>query len=98
GENVLAVEVHQQSATSSDVVFGLSLTALVPPLTPIAITSQPTNLTVTTGASAQFSVGVSGSSPFYQWFKNGSPINGANAAIYAIASAQIADAGTYSVM
>jgi hypothetical protein len=29
GENVLAVEVHQSSATSSDVVFGMSLTAVV---------------------------------------------------------------------
>jgi len=98
GENVLAVSVHQQNATSSDVVFGLSLTALVPPPTPIAITSQPTNLTVTTGSSAQFSVGVTGSLPFYQWFKNGSLIAGANAATYSIASAQAGDAGTYSVM
>jgi hypothetical protein len=98
GENVLAVEVHQQSATSTDVVFGLSLTALVPPMTPIAITSQPTNLVVITSSSAQFSVGVTGSSPFYQWFKNGSPINGANAATYNIASASAGDAGTYSVM
>jgi len=98
GENVLAVEVHQQNATSSDVVFGLSLTALVPPMTPIAISSQPTNLTVTTGSPAQFSVGVTGSTPFYQWFKNGSPIAGANAATYTIASAQAGDAGTYSVM
>lgn len=98
GENVLAVEVHQQSATSTDVVFGMNLTALVPPMTPVAITSQPTNLTVTTGSPAQFSVGVSGSSPFYQWFKNGSPIVGANAATYSIAGAQVGDAGNYSVM
>jgi hypothetical protein len=67
-------------------------------MTPIAITTQPTNLTVITGSSAQFSVGVSGSTPFYQWFKNGAPIAGANAATYSIASAQAGDAGNYSVM
>jgi hypothetical protein len=34
GENVLAVEVHQQNATSSDVVFGMTLDALVTTVTP----------------------------------------------------------------
>jgi hypothetical protein len=38
GENVLAVEVHQQSDTSTDVVFGLSLTASVPSPAPVVIT------------------------------------------------------------
>jgi len=33
GDNVLAVEVHQQSLSSSDVVFGLSLLADIPPQT-----------------------------------------------------------------
>lgn len=98
GENVLAVEVHQQSATSSDMVFGLSLSALVPSQTPVAITSQPTNLTVTTGSPAQFSVGATGSAPQYQWLKNGTPITGARSATYSIVSAQAGDAGTYSVV
>jgi len=44
GDNVLAVEVHQTSATSSDVVFGMSLTATVPGQAPITITSQPADV------------------------------------------------------
>src|SRR6185436_15229163 len=31
GQNVIAAEVHQQSTSSSDVVFGLTLEAYVPP-------------------------------------------------------------------
>jgi hypothetical protein len=98
GENVLAVEVHQQSANSSDVVFGLSLTALVSPQTPVAITGQPASQTVTAGDSVQFSVSAIGDSPFYQWLKNGESIVGANSAVFAISSVQPADAGDYSVM
>jgi len=89
--------VHQQSTTSSDIVFGMSLTALVPGQTPIVITNQPANVTVTAGSSAQLRVGASGSYALYQWFKDGSPISGANGAGYSVASAQPADAGIYAV-
>ncbi len=98
GENVLAVGVHQQSATSSDVVFGLAIGAVIPSQNPIAITQQPANVATTTGGSATFTVGVSGTSPFYQWLKNGSPIAGANSASFTIANAQASDAASYSVM
>jgi hypothetical protein len=98
GDNVLAVEVHQQSATSSDVVFGLSLTATIPPQTPIAITSQPGNQTVTAGSTAQFSVGVTGGHPLYQWLKNGSPVPGAAGPTLSLTNAQAGDAGMYQVV
>ncbi len=47
GENVLAVEVHQQNATSSDVVFGITLDVVyssVAPFTPGAANSVRTSL------------------------------------------------------
>lgn len=43
GDNVFAVEVHQASATSSDVVFGAELTALVPN----ALLAGPIRITAT---------------------------------------------------
>ncbi len=97
GVNTLAVEVHQQNATSSDVVFDLQLEAVIPPQAPIAITQQPTNLTVNAGQSASFSVGVSGAYPLFQWFKDGLPIHGARSAALSIPGATPADAGFYSV-
>jgi hypothetical protein len=77
-----------------------TLTVLVPPF----ITVQPTNLTAIAGNLAQFNVAAAGSGPLsYQWFKSigGGPaqaIHGANLPAYAIASAQPANAGDYSVV
>jgi hypothetical protein len=53
GENVMAVEVHQSSATSSDVIFGMALTALT------ARTNQPVLLDAARVAGG-FSVTLSG--------------------------------------
>ena len=98
GENLLAVEVHQASLTSSDIVFGLSLSATLRSPVSIQITEEPTSLSVTAGSLAEFNVGVSGEVPQYQWFRNGMPIIGANQASYAMANAQETDEGTYSVV
>ncbi len=98
GDNVLAVEIHQQSAASSDVVFGMSLTALAVGQAPVVITGQPINTTVTVGAPVQFTVAASGASLFHQWRKNGAPINGATNATFNLAAAQLSDADTYSVI
>jgi Lamin Tail Domain/Bacterial Ig domain/CotH kinase protein/Putative Ig domain/Long Rib domain len=97
GDNVLAVEVHQHSDTSSDIVFGLALLAAIPGQTPIAITTQPAGLTVQEGDPAAFSVVATGSFPQYQWFKGTAAITGANQATYTIPSALASDAGTYHV-
>ena len=60
GENVLAVEIHQVSATSSDVSFDLELRPNVPPTSPeIALTGPaagsqyfgPTNVTLSAAAT-----------------------------------------------
>ena len=57
-----------------------------------AITRQPENLSVMTGAKAQFSVEVTGTSPLkYQWKKNGTDISDANSSTYTIDAASQAD-------
>jgi hypothetical protein len=62
-----------------------------------SITSQPQSASVSVGSSATFSVGASGSTPLsYQWSFDGTPISGATASSYTVASAQIASAGNYT--
>ena len=63
-----------------------------------SIISHPSGLNVTAGASASFSVSANGTSPSYQWYKNGSPISNATASSYTIASVQASDAGNYTVI
>ena len=59
------------SATSSDARLTLTNIAVQP-----AISKQPENQSVITGASASFSVSATGTSPFsYQWKKNGTDIS-----------------------
>src|ERR1051325_10525038 len=60
---------------------------------------QPTNLTVVAGNSATFYVTASGvPAPGYTWKKNGSPISGATASSYTIASVAASDIATYTVV
>ena len=63
------------------------------------ITTQPANVTVTSSASASFSV-VATSTPAatFQWLFNGTAIAGATSASFSIASATSSQAGTYSVV
>src|SRR6266540_92077 len=71
GDNVIAVEVHQSGTGSSDLVHGLSLTAIVP--TAVSITSQPQSQSNTLGVAVVLSVGVAGGPALYQWQRdNGS--------------------------
>jgi pectate lyase len=69
------------------------------------ITTQPVNTAVTVGsavslnvvATTDFSTGA-GSTPRYQWFKDGLGITNAEAATYSIANALTGSAGTYYVL
>jgi hypothetical protein len=63
----------------------------------ISITSQPSSLNVAPGRPATFTVSAFGSGLTYQWFKNGSAINGATESTYVILAAQAGDAGSYTV-
>ncbi len=63
--------------------------------TPPSITSQPANQSVTVGQTATFTVVASGTVPLsYQWQKNSSNINGANAATYTTPATVIGDNGS----
>ena len=83
------------SNTSGSVLSSrVTLTVLVP----IVITAQPVSASVTTGSGTTLSVAATGSSPAYQWRKNGINITGATAAAYTLANPQPADAGAYTVV
>jgi len=63
------------------------------------IVAHPSNLTLTAGQPAMFTVSATGiPTPSYQWRKNGSNIPDATNASYSISSALPADAATYSVL
>ncbi len=63
-----------------------------------AITSQPAAASVALGAPATFAVVATGTSPSYQWRRNGVSIVGAISATYSIASVQVAQTGDYDVV
>lgn len=66
----------------------------------LTINSQPKSQSVVAGDQYSMQVSVSGGrSPyFYQWYKNGTKISGANAYIMYDSSAQLAEAGQYYVI
>ena len=67
GTNVIAVEVHQVNATSSDIVWAMKLIATFSAVTPIAITNQPQSTTTPLLQPTTFCVGAGGQAPVYQW-------------------------------
>ena len=98
GTNVIAAEVHQASATSSDIFWAMGLDALVPlPNRPPVITNQPVSRVVSNGVNVTFSVGASGTPPFaYQWRKDGTNLPGAASASLLLTNVQRRHAGTYA--
>jgi hypothetical protein len=73
-----------------------SLAALLTVLpVPPTITQQPTNQTVSLGASATFNVAATGSLPLsYAWRRNGTPIPGATLSTYTTNNIELADSGS----
>ena len=66
---------------------------------PPTILSQPQSQAVQAGNPVTFSVSASGQSTlYYQWLFNGQNITGATGSTYSLADAQLANAGTYSVL
>jgi hypothetical protein len=101
GDNVIAVEVHQNSTDSTDATLGMELIALVTHFAsgPVVIENQPQAGTVAVGQSYTFRVSASGEVPIsYQWYHNDSLIPGATKASYAIPVANASHAGNYYVL
>ena len=68
-------------------------------IVPPAISVQPSGLTVDVGYPALLQVTAYGSTPLsYQWRKDGTNIDGATSSSYSVASAQLTNAGLYSVL
>ena len=69
-----------------------------PPTYPPVIVKEPSHQSVLLEGSVSFSVSATGTAPLeYQWFKDGSPIEGATSPGFVIASASLSDAGIYTV-
>jgi concanavalin A-like lectin/glucanase superfamily protein/immunoglobulin I-set domain protein len=64
---------------------------------PFTVTNQPASISVSTGGTANFSVGVTGLSPFsFQWVLNGTNISGATNASLTLTNVSAANIGVYT--
>ncbi|HEX5219577.1 MAG TPA: lamin tail domain-containing protein [Verrucomicrobiae bacterium] len=97
GTNLLAAEVHQSSASSSDSAFDLRLTLLGYNLGP-ALLVQLTNASVAAGGNVTFTVTATGSAPLsYRWYFNNVAQSSVTNSL-TIANAQASDVGNYYVV
>lgn len=96
GVNILAVEVHQRSATDTDVVFGLSLESASSQLPVFTTPAEPADRAVDQDAATTlFSLATGFPAPTFQWFKNSAPLSGATSDSFVIPAMTAADAGAY---
>ncbi len=76
-----------------------SATVLISVIVPPTVTTQPQPLTLLVGQTANFSVTVDGTAPFYyQWQKNSANITSATNSTLSLANLQTGNAGNYSVI
>jgi hypothetical protein len=94
GSYTVVVTNSAGSATSAAATLVVNAIPVAP-----SITSQPLSVAVKAGSPVSFTVAATGSAPLtYQWKKNGVVLAGSTGATYSIASAQRADAGSYTVV
>jgi len=85
--------IQNVSVSTADLT-GVNFTASGTTTAP-ALTTQPTNQTVTAGQAATFSVVATGTAPLsYQWQKNGASIAGATSSSYTTSATTAADSGS----
>lgn len=76
----------------------VSLTVVSGPTDPIpVINTPPQSTTAVLGTPASLTVSATGPNMNFQWFKNGSPIGGANAATLSFPSVSLTDTADYTV-
>ena len=100
GTNTLAVEVHQNSLTSSDIAFGSALFVRLVQPTLLVITNQPQNVVIEETKTAVLTLGLQGDAPNFQWFKNGVAITNDYGRLNPLTLAAVTtnDAGAYYVV
>ena len=84
-------------AVWNDAGFIVSDAAFVRVAIPPSILQQPAGGTFEPGDSISLTVAATGGDLSYQWYRDGQPLPGANASVYAVASATPQDAGVYTV-
>jgi hypothetical protein len=98
GENVLAVEVHDQIQGALNLYFDLGLRATTNYAVVITDPSRPADRSIVAGQPTTFSVEVLGTGPLtYEWLKDNQPIEGATNPTFTLAAALSGDMGAYSV-
>ncbi|MCC6229823.1 MAG: immunoglobulin domain-containing protein [Phycisphaerales bacterium] len=81
------------SISSNTAILTVDLGCVAP-----TITGQPASQTVNPGSPATFGVTATGTDLEFQWFLNGSVINGAIAPNYSISAADLSDEGEYTCL
>ena len=98
GENVLAVELHQDVATPADLVLGLSLTAT--PDFPVRLVNvaEPADQTVTAGDTVTLEAEILGTPPLvYEWRLNGGAVPVGSGPVLILNPVLKSDEGSYSL-
>lgn len=96
GDNVLAVEVHQSTAASTDLIFGSRLLAYAGNNEPLQIYHQPESRSVAEESRLDFRADVfGGGTVTYQWFKDGAPLAGATNQTLTLPFVHPPDGGDY---
>lgn len=99
GEHVIAVEVHQFSTSQSPTAMALMLSALAEDVCacPLEFAEDLQPRWTVNGPEMPLRVRVNGTSPRYQWFKDGSPIANATNRTYTVSYNFCAGTGRYWV-
>lgn len=99
GDNVVAVQLKQQSPFSGDIYMALELVAEFAEVVPVCprIIDHPDSILLPISGPVIFTVRASGTSLQYEWQKDGIPIAGATQQTHTISSPRSSDLGTYRV-